>query len=170
MKILALTFKLKLQSIFGHPLHPYPVCQSFFFFFLVKTVCAVNFTLFLIHSSFQQTKLTFTALREKYTSSTIIYNYVKKNTHTHSRLQGTINNQVNFTLDILGRDRLGSIRNKNIILEIYSSYSALGSRIAGMESKYSGMRIASKRTLTCIIPTILIPDSSQTNTPLRTDL
>ena len=41
---------------------------------------------------------------------------------------------------------------------IYSGYSAPGSRIARMESSYSGMRIAPKQTLTCIIPIILIPD------------
>ena len=41
---------------------------------------------------------------------------------------------------------------------IYSCYSAPGSRIARMESRYSGMRIAPKQTLTCIIPIILIPD------------
>ena len=41
---------------------------------------------------------------------------------------------------------------------IYSGYSAPGSRIARMESRYSGMRIAPKQTLTCIIPIILIPD------------
>ena len=49
---------------------------------------------------------------------------------------------------------------------IYSGYSAPGSRIARMESRYSGMRVAPKQTLTCIIPIILIPDWSQTNTPL----
>ena len=41
---------------------------------------------------------------------------------------------------------------------IYSGYSAPWSRIARMESRYSGMRIAPKQTLTCIIPIILIPD------------
>ena len=41
---------------------------------------------------------------------------------------------------------------------IYSGYSAPGNRIARMESRYSGMRIAPKQTLTCIIPIILIPD------------
>ena len=41
---------------------------------------------------------------------------------------------------------------------IYSGYSAPGSRIARMESRYSGMRIAPKQMLTCIIPIILIPD------------
>ena len=41
---------------------------------------------------------------------------------------------------------------------IYSGYSAAGSRIARMESRYSGMRIAPKQTPTCIIPVILIPD------------
>ena len=41
---------------------------------------------------------------------------------------------------------------------IYSGYSAPVSRIARMESSYSGMRIAPKQTLTCIIPIILIPD------------
>ena len=41
---------------------------------------------------------------------------------------------------------------------IYSGYSAPGIRIARMESRYSGMRIAPKQTLTCIIPIILIPD------------
>ena len=46
---------------------------------------------------------------------------------------------------------------------IYSGYSAPGSRIARIESSYSGMRIAPKHTLTCIIPIILIPDWSQTN-------
>ena len=50
---------------------------------------------------------------------------------------------------------------------IYSGYSAPGSRIARMESRYSGMRIAPKQTLTCIIPIILIPDWSQTNAPLE---
>ena len=49
---------------------------------------------------------------------------------------------------IIGRVRLESIRNKKYILGIYSSYSALGSRKTGMKSKYSGMRIAPKRTLT----------------------
>ena len=49
---------------------------------------------------------------------------------------------------------------------IYSGYSAPGSRIARMEPRYSGMRIAPKQTLTCIIPIILIPDWSQTNAPL----
>ena len=49
---------------------------------------------------------------------------------------------------------------------IYAGYSAPGSRIARMESGYSGMRIAHKQTLTCIIPIILIPDWSQTNAPL----
>ena len=49
---------------------------------------------------------------------------------------------------------------------IYSGYSAPGSRIARMESRYSGMRIAHKQTLTCIIPIILIPGWSQTNAPL----
>ena len=49
---------------------------------------------------------------------------------------------------------------------IYSGYSAPGSRVARMESRYSGMRIAPKQTLTCIIPIILIPDRSQTNAPL----
>ena len=48
---------------------------------------------------------------------------------------------------------------------IYSGYSA-GSRIARMESRYSGMRIVPKQTLTCIIPIILIPDWSQTSAPL----
>ena len=48
----------------------------------------------------------------------------------------------------------------------YSGYSAPGSRIARMESRYSGMRIAPKQTLPCIIPIILIPDWSQTNAPL----
>ena len=48
---------------------------------------------------------------------------------------------------------------------IYSGYSAPGSRIARMKSRYSGMRIAPKQTLTCIIPIILIPDWSQTNAP-----
>ena len=51
---------------------------------------------------------------------------------------------------------------------IYSGYSAPGSRIARMESRYSGIRIAPKQTLTCIIPIILIPDWSQTNAPLIT--
>ena len=41
---------------------------------------------------------------------------------------------------------------------IYSGYSAPGSRIARMESRYSGMRIAPTQMLTCIIPIILIPD------------
>ena len=41
---------------------------------------------------------------------------------------------------------------------IYSGYSAPGSRLARMESRYSGMRIAPKQTITCIIPIILIPD------------
>ena len=41
---------------------------------------------------------------------------------------------------------------------IYSGYSAPGSSIARMESRYSGMRIAPKQTLTCIIPIIFIPD------------
>ena len=41
---------------------------------------------------------------------------------------------------------------------IYFGYSAPGSRIARMESRYSGMRIAPKQTLTCIIPIIHIPD------------
>lgn len=34
------------------------------------------------------------------------------------------------------------------------------------KSSYSGMRIAPKQTLTCIIPIILIPDWSQTKMPL----
>ena len=42
-------------------------------------------------------------------------------------------------------------------IRIYSCYFVLGSRIAGMASKYSGMGIAPKRTLICIIPTILFP-------------
>ena len=41
---------------------------------------------------------------------------------------------------------------------IYSGNSAPASRIARMESRYSGMRIAPKQTFTCIIPIILIPD------------
>ena len=41
---------------------------------------------------------------------------------------------------------------------IFSGYSAPGSRIARMESRFSGMRIAPKQTLNCIIPIILIPD------------
>ena len=49
---------------------------------------------------------------------------------------------------------------------IYSGYSAPGSRIARMESRYSGIRIAPKQTLTPIIPIILILDWSQTNAPL----
>ena len=48
---------------------------------------------------------------------------------------------------------------------IYSGYSAPGSRIARMESRYSGMRIAPKQTLICVIPIILIPDWSQMNAP-----
>ena len=48
---------------------------------------------------------------------------------------------------------------------IYYGYSAPGSTIARMESRYSGMRIAPKQTLTCIIPIILILDWSQTNAP-----
>ena len=48
---------------------------------------------------------------------------------------------------------------------IYSGYSAPGSRIARMNSRYSGMRIAPKQTLTRMIPIILIPDWSQTNAP-----
>ena len=67
---------------------------------------------------------------------------------------------------------MGSIRNKNSwdnasnrlfesyshfgIFGFYSRNSALRGKIVGMESKYSGLRIASKQTLTCIIPTILI--------------
>ena len=45
---------------------------------------------------------------------------------------------------------------RSLFIVIYSP--APESRIARMESRYSGMRIAPKQTLTCIIPIILIPD------------
>ena len=58
---------------------------------------------------------------------------------------------------LLGRVRLGysGIR---MYSGIYSGYSAPGSRIAGIKTRYSGMRIALKQTLTRIIQIILIPD------------
>ena len=47
-----------------------------------------------------------------------------------------------------------------------SGYSAPRSRIAGMKSRDSGMRIAPTQTLPRIIPIILFPDWFQTNMPL----
>ena len=72
------------------------------------------------------------------------------------------------TLQAKGRLRarsFGIFRNKNIFRNIFRIYSGyipaillLGAEKPEWKSRYSGMRIAPKQTLTCIIPIILIPD------------
>ena len=63
-----------------------------------------------------------------------------------------------------GRVRLGIFRNKNVFRNIFRLFCSWEQN-SRMESRFSGMRITPKQTLTCIIPIILIPDWSQTNAP-----